>query len=109
MDTYQPIYDAVRSRISGCDVSSIVESAARNAFDTGNLWPILQQDFCIAAGELARPSAVYRPSIGPDGNKWCALYGDDLATGVAGFGDTPDEAMRDFDQNWLKQKTPTAI
>lgn len=109
MDSYQPIYDAVRSRISSCDIGSIVESAARGAFDTGMLWPILQQEFCIAAGEMARPSAVYRPSVVPDGNKWCALYGDDLMHGVSGFGDTPEEAMRDFDQNWLKQKTPTAI
>lgn len=109
MDTYQPIYDAVRSKIGGCDIGQIVESAARNAFDTGMLWPILQQEFCIAASEMTRPSSVYRPSIAPDGNKWCALYGDNLAEGVSGFGDTPDEAMKDFDQNWLKQKTPVAV
>jgi hypothetical protein len=108
-DSYQAIYDAVRSRIRGCDVSQVVENAARNAFDTGRLFPILQQEFCIAAGEIARPSAVYRPSLGPDGSKWCALYGEDLMNGVAGFGDTPEEAMRDFDHNWMKQKTPMAI
>lgn len=109
MDSYQPIYDAVRSRIGSCDVRSVVEDAARSAFDTGMVWPLIQQEFCIAAGEIMRPSAVYRPVLNQDGSKWCALYGSDLVEGVAGFGDTPDAAMRDFDQNWLTQKTPTAI
>lgn len=109
MDSYQAVYDAVRSRIGSCDVRSIVEDAARNAFDTGMTWPLIQQEFGIAAGEMQRPSAVYRPTIGPDGNKWCALYGENIMEGICGFGDTPDKAMLDFDKNWLKQKTPTAI
>jgi hypothetical protein len=46
------------------------------------------------------PSAIYRPSISIDGNKWCALYGENPQDGVAGFGDTPGEAMADFDKNW---------
>lgn len=47
-----------------------------------------------------RPSAVYRPTLSIDGNQYCALYGADLQSGVAGFGDTPDAAMADFDKNW---------
>ena len=31
---------------------------------------------------------------------WCALYGDNLQDGVAGFGRSPEEAMADFDKNW---------
>lgn len=31
-----------------------------------------------------------------DGNKWCALIGWDLQEGVAGFGDTPEEAIADL-------------
>ena len=53
-----------------------------------------------SASEHARPSAVFRPSISVDGNQWCALYGDNLQDGVAGFGDSPDDAMADFDRNW---------
>lgn len=108
-DSYQAVYDAVRSRIGSCDVRSIVEEACRMAFDTGMTWPLVQQEFGIAAGEMQRPSAVYRPTIGPDGDKWCALYGDDLMHGVAGFGDTPAAAMDAFDRGWLKQKTPVAV
>lgn len=31
-----------------------------------------------------------------DGAQWCALFGKDLQEGIAGFGDTPDEARADF-------------
>lgn len=109
MDSYQAIYDAVRSKISGGNVGDAIESVCRDAFDISHMKAILQQEFCIAAAEMARPSAIYRPSVAPDGNKWCALYGEDLMQGVSGFGDTPAEAMADFDQNWWKQKTPVAV
>lgn len=49
---------------------------------------------------LIRPSVEYRPEIYLDGNKWCALYGVNLQEGVAGFGDSPAEAMSEFDRNW---------
>jgi hypothetical protein len=52
------------------------------------------------AEEYCAPSAVYRPKIYLDGNKWCALYGYDLQSGVAGFGDSPHLAARDFDVAW---------
>lgn len=58
--------------------------------------------------ELARmrPHVLMRPAILPDGKSWCALYGEDLVRGVAGFGDTPEQACEDFDRNWrtLRQK-----
>lgn len=50
-----------------------------------------------------QPSAIYRPKIYPDGNKWCALYGDNIQEGVCGFGDTPSDAIHDFNNNWLTQ------
>jgi len=34
-----------------------------------------------------------------DGNSWCVLSGDDLEDGVAGFGDTVAEAIKDFSNN----------
>lgn len=58
-------------------------------------------------GEAQRPSVLFRPTIQPDGNQWCALYGKDLHDGVAGFGDTPEAAMRDFDKNWREETRPT--
>ena len=48
-----------------------------------------------------RPSVLYRPTLSIDGDQWCALYGDNLQAGVAGFGSTPAAAMEAFDRAWL--------
>ena len=49
---------------------------------------------------LTRPSWLYRPNLSIDGNQWCALFGDNLQDGVAGFGDSPAAAYADFDRQW---------
>lgn len=90
--SYQAVYDAVNLNFSGASY----------------LWQHAQQEIYAVSGEMQRPSVLYRPSISMDGSKWCALYGEDLMQGVAGFGDTPAEAMADFDKNWLKQRTPAS-
>ena len=56
------------------------------------------------ACDQSAPALLWRPRLFIDGNQWCALYGDNLQDGVAGFGDTPDKAMRNFDLNWCEQK-----
>lgn len=61
-----------------------------------------------AAAFVAAPHTRMRPAIFPDGNMWCALYGDDLQNGVAGFGKTPYEACADFDKNWNTQQLRAA-
>lgn len=53
-----------------------------------------------AAWEQQRPSVVFKPALSKDGNMWCALFGENLAEGVAGFGDTPARAMYAFDTAW---------
>jgi hypothetical protein len=55
-----------------------------------------------AAYEKCRPSFIYKPKLTIDGNKWCALYGDNLQDGVAGFGSSPAEAYKAFDAEWIK-------
>lgn len=41
--------------------------------------------------------------FGKEGNQFYYLYGD-LATGIAGFGDTASNALHDFWMNWHNQK-----
>lgn len=96
----QAIYDAVRSRLHNCDVGTAVESVCRQAFDISHHMNLLVQEFSISADEQRRPSVLFRPRVFLDGSSWCALYGDNLQDGVAGFGITPDEAMRAFDAAW---------
>ncbi len=57
------------------------------------------EDICI---RMTQPHVLMRPSISIEGNKWCALYGENLQDGVSGFGDSPAEAMSNFDLNWYK-------
>jgi hypothetical protein len=61
----------------------------------------LQAD--IAERQRARPFILLRPRMFPDGNQWCALYGDNLQEGVCGFGDTPEAAAVAFDEAWKSQ------
>ena len=58
------------------------------------------------AHEQTRPSVLFRPTLTIDGDTWIALYGEDLQSGVAGCGKSPDAAMLDFDKAWIKTITP---
>lgn len=101
MDSYQAIYDAVRSRIGGFDGSTLVEGICAR-FDFSHHAEILKDSFDSAAYEMARPAVLYKPQLSIDGNQWCALYGEDLQSGVAGFGESPSQAMDNFDEEWQK-------
>ena len=56
---------------------------------------------CTRADELRRPFYLLRPRIYPDGDQWCALLGENLQEGVAGFGDSPHLASQAFDNAWF--------
>lgn len=100
-ETYDAVYQAAYQRIGYCNVQSAIDAALRDAFGMANHhMQSVAQDATWAAQEYARPSAVYRPRIAIDGNMWCALYGDNIQEGVAGFGESPAKAMADFDKNW---------
>ena len=109
MDSYQAIYDAVRSRISGANIGEAVSDVARSAFDISHLTSMVAQDFSIAAAEQQRPFVLLKPRMFPDGNQWCALYGENLQDGVAGFGDTPAKAASDFNVQWLNAKVGPCV
>lgn len=36
-----------------------------------------------------------------DGNIWCVLLGEELMSGVVGFGETPLKAILDFNKNFV--------
>jgi hypothetical protein len=102
MDTYQAVYDAVRSKISGGNITQAVMDAIREsniAFYAEQACRSAQE----AANEHSRPCILFKPVLSLDGNKWCALYGSNLQEGVAGFGDSPAEAMYAFDAEWNKK------
>jgi hypothetical protein len=55
---------------------------------------------------IAAAHVRMRPSIFPDGDQWCCLYGEDLQVGVAGFGNTPEQACAAFDLAWSTERPP---
>ena len=107
-DTYQAVYDAIRSRIGNADIGGAVESALREA-NLSHYADMASRAAQESAYDAVRPHVLMRPSIGLDGTSWCALYGEDLMNGVAGFGETPAAAMAAFDKAWLTEKTPAAV
>lgn len=109
MSYSQEIYDAVRSKIHGGDVGSAVDRAIRDCFDISFAVDIVKQEYINAAFEQQRPSVLFKPALMVDGDQWCALLGDNLQEGVAGFGDTPAKAMWAFDEAFNKGQTPRAI
>jgi len=74
---------------------------------------IIQETICaeaaIVRGALTAPHVLMKPDIYPDGTKWCALLGDDLQTGISGFGDTPAQACAEFDKAFNEGRTPSAM
>ena len=66
-----------------------------------------QQDmlFQTALGNLNRAFeyqifSMLKPKLYRDGNQWCVLYGEDIASGIAGFGESPYLAILDFNKSW---------
>lgn len=49
---------------------------------------------------VAEPFTRLRPRMSVDGGSYCALYGDNLQDGVAGFGGSPFEAEQAFNKAW---------
>ena len=102
-NTYQAIFDAVRSKISNGDIGHAVEEALRNAnishyAEQAHL--AIAQSAQDVANSSTRAHVLMRPRIYLDGNQWCALYGENVQDGVAGFGDSPEKAMAAFDAAW---------
>lgn len=58
------------------------------------------------ACQMNTPSMMLRPRLFIDGNRWCALLGENIQDGVCGFGASPALAYADFDKHWYK-KLPT--
>jgi len=100
-DQYQAVYDAVRSRFSHFDSNELIDRIALN-FSASHAIEMVRQQAHQVIDEYAAPSVMFKPKLYPDGNQWCALYGENLQDGVAGFGDSPARAISDFNKNWHK-------
>lgn len=46
--------------------------------------------------------STLKPKIFKDGNQWCVLLGENIQEGIAGFGNTPNEAIINWDGEFYK-------
>lgn len=53
--------------------------------------------------ERDRPFYHMKAKLFIDGDKWCALYGENIQEGLCGFGSSPFEAICEFDTNYYKK------
>lgn len=47
--------------------------------------------------------SMLKPKLTIDGNQYCWLLGENLQEGIAGFGDSPYEAMVDFNKSFYRK------
>ena len=104
METYQAIFDAVRSKIQTVNINDAIENAFRES-GFSHYAQQAMQEFQQAGQEQQMPSVLYKPKLFLDGNEYCVLYGENIQEGCAGFGNTPSKAMLDFNSNWFKELT----
>ena len=121
MSDYDAIYAAVRSRLHGGAIEEAVERAvhaldlrrvverAVQSLDLTRAVERIEEATRLVLAEHERPSAVFRPKLSVDGDRWCALYGASIHDGLAGFGASAAEAMSDFDLRWNQKETARAV
>lgn len=77
------------------------QALVRSAFEwTAELQNRQNQEY---HAERLRPFILYRPKLFRDGDQWCALVGENIQEGVAGFGPSPAKAAYAFDAAWLEE------
>lgn len=83
-----------------------VESSQRQHFEV-----LLHQDKQALIVEQLEMNlfAMLKPKVSIDGNQYCVLYGEDLRSGICGFGDTLMLAIYDFNKQFHKPIIKSAI
>ena len=63
----------------------------------------IQQSKLSAAIEAEEMNlfSILKPKIFVHNDQWCVLYGDDIETGICGFGSSPEKAVWDFNKAWV--------
>ncbi len=72
----------------------IIQEISHGAWRVGQAAEALAQEISAYHATWA---SVMKPALYKDGDMWCALYGEDLQVGIAGFGPTPALALMAFD------------
>ena len=66
---------------------------------SSNIPPEQQIKIDFDREEYSSEVKALKPAVFIEGNGYCCLYGPDLPSGIVGYGDTPAEALRDWEAN----------
>lgn len=81
--------DAAEETLSKARTEAIASRArSDHELKLHNLWPI----------------EMFKPKLSADGDQWCFLLGDNLQEGIAGFGDTVEEAAHAFSRAVMRDR-----
>ena len=68
-----------------------------------DLPPLIKEDVEeFLENHPASPAARLRPRIGMVGDIWLAFIGPKLRTGASGLGETPRDALKDFNRHFME-------
>ena len=45
-----------------------------------------------------------KPRLFKDGDQWCCLYGESIQEGIVGFGNTPYNAILEFNKEFISKE-----
>lgn len=75
----------------------------------GNVQDLINTQIDVAKTQLleAQRKSSWAVILGlipyKDGDQWCVLYGDDLQSGICGFGASPSQAMLAFNDTFVSR------
>ena len=68
----------------------------------GNHTAVLLLPAVVVKNKLNKNTKLNKPRLFLDEGAWCVLLGDNIQDGICGYGDSPAEAMQDY-ENKLKE------
>lgn len=102
MDNYQAVYDAVRNKFH-FNAEDLYDRISYNS-GISHAVQVLKNELLTVTYEMQRPCVIFKPVLRRDpGKKWHALFGENCNNGLMGTGDSPAEAMEDFDKKWVEK------
>jgi hypothetical protein len=69
----------------------------------GNHAAVLLLPAVVVKNKLKKNTKLNKPRLFFDEGVWCALLGDNIQDEICGYGDSPADAMRDYEKNKLKE------
>lgn len=75
-----------------------------NKASQDKIYSDLQHESIMATLAMNQTLALFaslKPVLAKDGDKWCCMLGNDLQSGISGFGETPYEAILMFNTAFM--------